>query len=292
MARRKSAKPSLEEFAAKAAIDEAEDRDLVTALEARGFMITKDQPRTERRVNLGGSKKTGRVRFGIASDTHLGHRHQQLTHWRDFTEKARKWGAEFMLHGGDVVDGGRMHRDQEFELFKHGAAAQGRYAAEVIPKLGTTYLIGGNHDGSFFNDAGANVFDTMLAKRDDLKFLGAPAAMFYVGSLKIYMMHPDGGVPYARSYKIQKITEQFAPDQKPHIFVTGHWHVTCYVPGYRNVEAFSLPCFQSQTAYLKRKGLAPVIGGLLIDATYSSAGLERISSEFITYHTALIEDYP
>lgn len=281
-------KASLDEFLLK----EAADRTLVTELEARGWMVTKDRPHVERQIKLGGSKKTGRVRFAVVSDTHLGHRHQQITHWREFNETARKWGSEFMLHAGDVVDGGRMHRDQEFELFKHGASAQGNYAAEVMPKLNETWIIGGNHDGSFYNDAGANVFDTITAKRPDLKFLGAPAATFHVGTLQIYLMHPDGGVPYARSYRPQKIVEQFAPDSKPHILLMGHWHVTCYLPGYRNVEAFTLGCFQSQTSFLKRKGLAPVIAGLLVDATYSSAGLERISSEFVTYRTPITEDYP
>lgn len=285
-------KASLEEFVAANGLKEAGDRDIVAELEARGWIVTKDKPHLERQIKIGGSKKTGRVRFGVVSDTHLGNRHQQLTYWRDFTEKARAFGAEFMLHGGDVVDGGHMHRDQEFELFKHGASAQGKYAAEVIPKLNETYLIGGNHDGSFHNEAGANVFDTITAKRPDLHFLGAPAATFTVGSLKIYLLHPEGGVPYARSYKLQKIVEQFAPDAKPHIFVAGHWHVTCYLPGYRNVESFSLGCFESQTPFLKRKGLAPVISGLLLDATYSDAGLERCQFEFLKYPTPLLEDYP
>ncbi len=279
------------------AVAKLEDRDLIVALEQRGFVITKDAP-AERRIVLDGAPK-GSVRFAVASDTHLGHKHQQLTYWRDFVAKAGAWGAEFMLHAGDVVDGGRMHRDQEFELFRHGAESQGNYAIENFPvlrnrkgKLLPTYLIGGNHDGSFWNDAGANVLGQVAAARPDVKFLGAPAATFHHGALRIYLLHPDGGPSYARSYRLQKIVEQLAPDDKPHILLAGHWHVANHVPGYRNVEAFALPCFQAQTAYLKRKGLAPVIGGLLFEAFYDERGLQDLVTRYVLYRTPHPKDWP
>lgn len=287
----------LEAFAAERTVKKLEDRDLIQALESRGFMITKDE-RTERQIVLDGPPK-GSIRFGVVSDTHLGHKKQQLTYWRDFTEKAKAWGARFMLHGGDVVDGGRMHRDQEFELFKHGADAQATYAAEVFPKLTDakgkalpTYIIGGNHDASAWNDAGANVLGHLASARKDLHFLGAPAATFHFGPLRIYMMHPDGGPSYARSYRLQKIVEQLAPDDKPHILLAGHWHVSGHVPGYRNVEAFALPCFQAQTAYLKRKGLAPVIGGVLFEAFYDDHGMQDLTTRWVLYRSPAVKDWP
>lgn len=274
----------------------ATDRDLLEEIGRRGFMAIKQSP-DERRIQIS-AKTEGRARFGVVSDTHLGSRYQQLTHWRDFTIKAADWGAEFMLHCGDVVDGSGMRRGHELEVFQHGAHAQGTYAAEVFPKLMRgkktlpTHIIGGNHDEDFWKNAGANVIDTIVQRRPDLQFHGAPAATFYVGPIQIYLLHPDGGAAYARSYKLQKIVEQFAPDNKPHIMLAGHWHVPCYVPGYRNVEAFSLPCFQSQTPFLKRKGLAPVVGGFLFEIEWSKKGLEDMSFKRVIYPTHLRNDYP
>ena len=286
----------LSEFEAKVT-KAASDAELISTLEARGFYVLKDA-HNERDVALS-DQPSGTVRFAVVSDTHLGHKHQQLTHLRNFYGTARDWGAQFMLHGGDLVDGQRMHRDQEFELHRHGVDAQGRYAAEALPVLKSkrgrdlsTYAIGGNHDGSGWNDAGADVLRVIKGERDDFVPLGAPTAMFHWGPLRIMLMHPDGGPSYARSYKLQKIVENFAPDTKPHLLLAGHWHVANHLPGYRNVEAFALPCFQAQTAYLRRKGLAPVIGGLLFEAEYGVTGLHNLTTKWVIYHSTVDRDWP
>lgn len=285
----------LEEFAAKAA--DLDDHDLILALEERGFIVTKDAQ--SHRVQQLSDKPEGRVRFAVCSDTHLGHKHQQITHLRSFYETAREWGAEFMLHGGDLVDGQNMHRDQQFELFRHGVDAQAKYAINALPVLTSkrgkplpTYGIGGNHDGSGWNDVGANVLGQLHDGREDYTFLGAPTATFYVGPLRIMLMHPDGGPSYARSYKLQKIVEGFEADAKPHMLLAGHWHVAAHVPGVRNVEAFAVPSFQSQTAYLKRKGLQPVVGGLLFEAEYDDSGLRDLTTKWVTYRNPIPLDYP
>jgi hypothetical protein len=203
-----------------------------------------------------------------------------------------------MLHGGDVVDGQNMHRDQQFELFRHGVEAQGTYTAKHLPVLRNkkgkplpTYAIGGNHDASGWNDVGANVLKRVEQERSDFKFLGAPQATFHHGPLRIRLMHPDGGPSYARSYKLQKIVEQLPPDDKPHILLLGHWHVAAHVPGYRNVESFAVPCFQAQTAYIARKGLAPVVGGILFEAEFDKNGLRDLTTKWVLYRTHLPEDY-
>lgn len=271
-------------------------QDMIARLEAEGFMITKDA--ATQRVVKTSDKPTGTVRFGVVSDTHLGHKHQQLTHLRDFYRQAGEWGAEFMLHGGDVVDGQNMHRDQTYELHRHGVDAQGRYAAEALPVLRSrrgrtlpTYAIGGNHDGSGWNDVGANVLGLLSDKRGDVVFLGAPTATFLHGPLRIMLMHPDGGVPYAKSYKLQKLIEGFEADSKPHILLCGHWHTFCHVSA-RNVEAWSLGCFQSQTSYMKRKGLQPYIGGLLIEIEYDEAGPLGVTAKSVRYSDPVLSDYP
>lgn len=282
----------LAEFLAESARDRAS---LIEALERDGFLVLRDRP-TERTVELDAPEE-GTVRFGVVSDTHLGHRHQQLTHLRDFYAKATDFKADFILHAGDFVDGQNMHRDQQFELFRHGVDAQARYAAEHYPvlrrgrKVLATWVIGGNHDAAGWNDAGANVLRQVAAEREDIEFLGAPTATFVHGGLRIMLMHPDGGVAYARSYKLQKIVEGFEADAKPHLLFCGHWHVAAHVPALRNVEAFAVPCFQSQTAFMRRKGLQPVIGGILVEASWSARGLEDLRTWWVLYRTPILEDY-
>lgn len=279
------------------ALGQLADKELIHALEARGYMILQDG-QTERRVRLP-APTIGTVRWAVVTDTHLGSKWQQLTHWRDFYKVAAEFRAEFVIHCGDIVDGSQMRKGHEYEVFKHGADAQAKYAIEEMPVLRNrqkralpTYILGGNHDEDFWKGAGANILRTISDNRDDITILGAPQALFTLGPLKIYCLHPRGGMAYARSYRLQKIVEQFAPDVKPNILLVGHYHVACHLPAYRNVEAFLCPCFQGQTPFLKTLGLAPVVGGLLLEATYSKRGLEQFKTHWVLYRTHLENDWP
>lgn len=281
------------------AADDLPTDELLEALQARGFIAHRSEPNLHVHHRLDAPERA-KVRFAVVSDTHLAHKRQQLTLWRQFVDgPLREWGCDFVLHCGDLVDGGNMHRDQAYELFIHGADAQARYAIENMPEARNrkrqvipTYVIGGNHDGSFWNSAGANVLGTIADRRDDVTFLGAPVATFHLGSLRIGMVHPDGGVAYARSYRLQKAIEQLPPDEKPHLLLFGHWHIAAHLPGYRNVEAFAVPCFQAQTAFMARKQLAPVIGGLLFEVEYSPAGLESVTTRWELAKAPVKDDWP
>jgi UDP-2,3-diacylglucosamine pyrophosphatase LpxH len=291
------ARKPLADFASDLAVNQASDRDLILALEQRGFVIAKDEPSA--RQETISDQPSGKVRFGVVSDTHLCHTKQQLTHLRDFYRQASEWRAEYMLHVGDAVDGQNMHRDQQFELFKHGVEAQAAYAVDNLPVLvdrrgrtRPTYIIGGNHDASGWNDAGANVLGRVADGRPDISYLGAPVATFHHGPLRIRLVHPSGGVPYARSYHLQRAIEQLPPDDKPHLMLFGHWHIAAHVPGYRNVEALAMPCFEAQTAYMAAKRLAPVIGGVLFEAEFSDRGLDNLTTRWVIYKTPIPKDYP
>jgi len=96
-------------------------------------------------------------------------------------------------------------------------------------------------------------------------------------------MHPSGGIPYARSYRLQKVVEQIAPELKPHILFLGHLHAACWLPAYRNVESIMVGCFESQTPYLREKALFPLIAGAIFEYQKDEDGL--ISSNLTWYPT-------
>lgn len=280
-------------------VRDLDDRELVEELERRGWILHQDDPKAERHIELDAPKR-GKVRCAFVSDTHLGSKYQQVTYWRQFYEAARAFRVDYGFHLGDVVDGShKMHRGMEYEQFRLGYEAQRAYAVEAWPELRsargkqlTQYVIGGNHDASFHADVGANILSDIGHERPDVEFLGAPAATFHISGVQIYLLHPDGGVPYARSYRPQKAVEQIAPDEKPNLWVAGHWHVPVHVPGYRNVEAFTLPCFQSQTPYLRQKALAPVVGGLLMEIEFSERGLEDLTTRWVIFRSPMEKDWP
>ena len=131
----------------------------------------------------------------------------------------------------------------------------------------------------------------ICARRDDFVYLGDNYAIGNVAGLKIGLMHASGGVPYARSYKPQKIVEQLAPENKPNMLFIGHWHVPVIVPSYRNVEMVSMGCFQSQTPFLTRLGLMPVVSGLIVEMQVDGRGLASVSYRWIPFYRPIKNDY-
>lgn len=239
-----------------------------------------------------------RVRIAVIGDTHLGSQWQQLTHLNAFYRYASKRDVQAILHAGDLTDGEGVYGGHRYELFALGADDQIDYAANNYPRArngAKTYLISGNHDASFMALAGIDVVKQVCARRDDMVYLGYGGATVEIGGLNAYMMHPDGGVPYARSYRLQKIIEQLPGGDKPHVLVIGHLHITNLLPMYRNVVGLIAGCFQAQTPYLRRKGLAPDVGGWILEFNIGDRDVENgligLKIEWVPFPVAKERDF-
>jgi len=77
----------------------------------------------------------------------------------------------------------------------------------------------------------------------------------------------------------------------PQLWVTKLYHVTAIIPQYRNVYAIQLPCFQSQTPYLRRKGLNPDVGAVILEITPDTKGLFSVKVENLLYYNTVRGDY-
>jgi hypothetical protein len=231
--------------------------------------------------------------FCLVSDTHLGSRYEQLEPLNAVYDLVADRGIRDVFHSGDLVDGQKMYRGHEYEIHVHGADAQTEYAAEVYPKRPgvTTHLISGNHDWSFFKESGYDVVRAVAEARDDFIYYGPLGRMIDLkcearrrGVFTLHLLHPDGGVAYALSYKLQKLAEGYAGGEKPDMTVAGHWHVDCSI-FVRNIHMISIPCFQRQTPYLKRKGLHPVVGARFVRVDFSKDGaVGRVAQELVTWY--------
>jgi DNA polymerase II small subunit/DNA polymerase delta subunit B len=270
------------------------NRELLKEVENRGYFTSKIPPQRTGKVFKGSTKKSGKsYKIGIVADTQMGSKYQQLTHLHTFYNICKREGIDTVLHAGDVVDGEKVYRGQEYELFAHGADAQRDYVIDNYPKIDgiKTYMISGNHDASFWSVSGYNIVEAICDERDDLVFLGDNYAVYTVGKINIAVMHGEGGVAYARSYKLQKIIEQISPENKPHMLLLGHFHVEDIQPMYRNVVGIQLPCFQAQTPYLARKGLYPELGGWIVEFEVNEKGFASIRYENFPFYVPIKHDY-
>jgi predicted phosphodiesterase len=228
------------------------------------------------------------LRLGIVSDPHLGSRYEQLTALRSFYAYADDAKVDAFINAGDIVQGSdKMHKGMELEVHAHGADAQMSYAVAVYPKSRRrsvkTYAIAGNHDDSFLKDGGINVVRRIAAQRPDMVYIGQDAAYLTVSGLRMYVVHPDGGNTYAKSYKPQKLAESLPLEREVALLLIGHYH---NYGAFRQKHTISLmlPCFQSQYAWLARKALHPDIGGIVADIWLDDAGrIVRFSHEVIDY---------
>ena len=272
-----------------------ETHELIEELKLRGYFVSKVPPAVSgKSFKADLTKLRGDTyRFAVISCSQIGSKYQQMTHLHSFYKLCKRRKIELVLHCGDLVDGCKVYRGQEYELFLHGADAQVDYTVENYPKFQgiQTKVILGNHDESFWKNDGYNVVKAVCEKREDMAYLGDYLAFVNIDGIKVGLMHGAGGVAYSRSYKLQKIIEQFAPEQKPHMLFIGHWHVQCSIPQYRNVSGFTMGCFQAQTPFLTRLGLMPEVGGLIVEVRTEKGGILGVKTEWIPYYTVVKNDF-
>jgi DNA polymerase II small subunit/DNA polymerase delta subunit B len=226
------------------------------------------------------------VRFAVTGDTHIGSLYAHPKALKGFYEYAQDAGCEVVYHAGDVLDGHRVYRGQEFELRDIGLDAQVERLAEVCPRNVPTSFIVGNHDQSFKVAAGAPV-GKLISQATGWTFLGEEQARVEWqtpnGAFSLQLIHPGGGSSYALSYRCQKIVESLEGGTKPDMLAIGHYHKAEFIPSYRNVALLQTGTFQRQTPFMARQGLAAHVGGWIIDVTVGE-GHNVIRAEFVAFY--------
>lgn len=280
-----------------ASAPEIDDYTLAEELSRRGYIVEKMTEDKADREYVIYQKIEKEFKFGVISCTHLGSKYQQLTHLKEFYQRCHDSGVTAIFHCGDLLDGIDVYDGQEYEIFCHGFDAQVEYAVEHYPHHPglKTFVIAGNHDYSFVKRAGGDPLEKISQQRKDVIYLGAYGAYPRISDLRIYIHHGHGGGAYARSYKLQKSIEQFAPEAKPDYYFLGHYHTTCILPHYRNVLAMMVPSFQSQTPFLRRHALNPEIGGFIFTLGLNDEGrknhLVLAGIEYVPFYVPKERDY-
>lgn len=228
------------------------------------------------------------IRLAVVSDTHGGSHYEQLTALRTFYRHADDLEVDAFVHAGDWTQGAdKMHLDQPYQVHVHGADQQAAYVIATYPRSDRpgvkTYGISGNHDDSFLKDGGVNILRRIADARPDIEYVGQTGAYLSLGGLNTYVVHPKGGMPYAKSYRLQKFVEGLPIDRRIHLLLMGHLH-SYNVDQEHGVTALLIPCFQSQYGWMASGALHPAIGGLIVDVWLTDDGaVGRIAHEFVRF---------
>lgn len=225
------------------------------------------------------------TQLAFISDLHAGSASQALEECRDFVEYAYSKDIHEIYIGGDLLAGVHMHAGMEYET-KNNIEDQLKLMSAALPKkddLKYKFILG-NHDMSFTKQIGLNVGRYISLYRPDLEYLGAEEAQIEIDNFKIRLVHPDGGVSYALSYKPQKFIESLqAISTDIDMVLMGHYHVHSLVH-YGRTVGISLPAFEHQTMYLSRKGKVPTVGGIIL-TLYKQNGAVSFTYEAKIYKT-------
>ena len=231
--------------------------------------------------------KAAEFAFAFFGDVHVGSLYYAQPQLQAFYEQARDAGVTDFYCTGDVLDGHRVYRGQEFELRDIGLDSQLNRLAETVPMIGTTHFITGNHDQSFKTAAGAPVGKMIESACPHWKFLGEEQARVKWetpnGKYTLMMIHPGGGTSYAISYRAQKIVESLEGGTKPDLIGIGHYHKAEMMPTYRNVSVFQTGTFQWQTPFMARQGLQANVGGWLVRVTVGEKW-NSVDARFIAFY--------
>ena len=279
------------------AVASLQDTDIVRLAEEHGYIIHKPTPPVREVTVADTSRIRGkRVRIAVIGDTHFGSKYQQPTLLRQFLLYAAKRKVSEVLHLGDTGDGPftRHHNPQEVWLHTFGSMVEYAASQEALPEIGVPYyFIDGNHDDWWSNDGGPVFGEAVCARRDDFIYLGSPSALRRYGDVLVEMFHPNDGGAYALSYKLQRHIEQMSPEDKPNVHLAGNYHKAIHLPGYRNVEGFLCPAWQSRTHWSRGKSLASVVGGIILEFGVMPKGLApSLNVEWVIERVPRVNDWP
>lgn len=215
--------------------------------------------------------------FGVVSDTQMGSLYEDLAFMKYAYDTFKQYNVADVYHVGDIMDGEKMYRGHEYEVYLHGFDAQIEHVIKKYPKIKgiTTHMITGNHDESFRKISGLEktIKDMLEQNREDIRVIGFREATISIGNSRLMLTHPSKGTAYAISYQIQKFIESLTGGEKPHILLVGHYHKAEWMPLYRNVNAFQAGCIQDQTRFMRERNIAAHKGFWIISGGMSKQGL-------------------
>lgn len=232
------------------------------------------------------------VRFGVVSDTHLGNHHAMEDELHEAYAVFRREGIERVYAPGNLIDGEKTYRGQEYEIKVMGVDNVVSYLARTWPQVPgiTTYHVASStcHEGYYLKSAGILIGKLIQSARPDLVYLGLDEAdvVLHDGPARptLRIIHPGGGTSYAESYRPQKIVESYSGGEKPTVLVIGHYHKAGYYD-IRNVATFQAGCLERQTPFMRKHSLAARMGFWIIDLRFSESGsLRRVRAEWFRYY--------
>lgn len=223
------------------------------------------------------------LRLAVMSDLHFGSAVCKIAEMKSFFNYALDKKVDVFLMSGDLLDGQRVYKGQEFEQDAVSADGQFNLFMENVPQLPKAYFIIGNHEYSLYKHAGKNIGYDIAKERKDFEYLGCMEGNVKINDILFQLWHGAGSCSYSISYKLQKKIETYVPGHKPRFLFAGHWHQSLEMTT-RNVSAYHCGSFQGSNTFSKALALATIVGGWILEIIHHDGEVKSVKSEFVQYY--------
>lgn len=230
--------------------------------------------------------KTGHIRIGIISDTHIGHEKFDEELFKYSGKIFRQEKVQGIYHAGDILEGMSGREGNVYEMSQIGFANQIAYAEKLISEYYKglkVFAINGNHDLWFKikNNAGVNVAEELQRRLPkQFVYLGdMEADVKFADNCVMKLFHANDGTAYASSYKLQKLIESLEGGSKPQIILSGHYHKALTMFN-RNVYGIEAGTLCGQSGFMRGKKLAAHKGFYILDFDITKKGISKFTTTF------------
>ena len=225
--------------------------------------------------------------FGLMGDTHIGSKYAEPEALDMYYDEIDDAGIKHVIHAGDLVDGIGVYLGQYNDLLPDAMnlEAQIDKAIKEYPrKKGiTTEIISGNHDLRQFQRQGVDPVREVSKRRKDFKFLGQNyGRMRLEDDILLEIVHPSGGAPYSKDYRIRTYLRERPISTYPQILAMGHLHCSMF-EDVQGTLSYLVGAFMGDTDYTRRKGLVTTVGGWNVDLDIDDGNIKKVRNEFIKY---------
>lgn len=223
------------------------------------------------------SASNRKIKIGFIAEPRIGTYQAQMSmlHWI-YKEIFEREGVDLViLAGGTTI--GKPTPTLLPDIFKGDPKNPNvltDYVTRHFPKSKNfkTYIISNKRELASTTKDGANFIQIIAEGREDIAYVGDLARTFNIRGVRIKVISPwDDNSPKGASYGLQKIVDNIADPEPPHIIVVGGMHKRSELPDYGEHGAliYSVPSLHAQMRRQQGRGVRPRVGCLILELEFN-----------------------
>jgi len=248
----------------------------IKQLQSDGYDIKKVQGKDDRYclVRTGAFENTsyynvlGKIRLPCAfsSDWHVGSKGFSRIAFNKFQEDCEKEKIKDIVMAGDLLQGLGVYAEEAADVDDPSIDGQEDHLVSLLKEFSSSiefHAVLGNHESKIKGKwmVGHDPLAVVSKRIPNFNYYGSIAKL-QLERFNLLMMHGKGGVPYAVSYKIQKIQERLL--EQPTILVMGHIHKLLVLPTLPNHYMIQSGTLQRENSWLIQSGVVSQIGWIIL----------------------------